>query len=92
MVFFIIPFVYSEEQKSAGYAIQAVPFTSVHVQDGFWTPRLETNSRVTIPYCFKKCEDTGRINNFAKAAGKMRLEGKEYVVQDGDIMLFRFNA
>ena len=28
----------------------------------------------------------------AKAAGKMRLEGKEYVVQDGDIMMFRFNA
>jgi ribosome-binding ATPase len=27
----------------------------------------------------------------AKDAGKMRLEGKEYVVQDGDIMLFRFN-
>jgi ribosome-binding ATPase len=28
----------------------------------------------------------------AKDAGKMRLEGKEYVVQDGDIMLFRFNT
>jgi hypothetical protein len=28
----------------------------------------------------------------AKAAGKMRLEGKEYVVQDGDVMMFRFNA
>ena len=28
----------------------------------------------------------------AKEAGKMRLEGKEYVVQDGDIMLFRFNV
>jgi ribosome-binding ATPase len=26
----------------------------------------------------------------AKQAGKMRLEGKEYVVQDGDVMLFRF--
>jgi len=26
----------------------------------------------------------------AKEAGKMRLEGKEYVVLDGDIMLFRF--
>ncbi|MFZ1105569.1 MAG: redox-regulated ATPase YchF [Hyphomicrobiaceae bacterium] len=26
----------------------------------------------------------------AKAAGKMRLEGKEYVVRDGDVMLFRF--
>ena len=28
----------------------------------------------------------------AKEAGKVRLEGKEYVVQDGDIMLFRFNV
>ena len=28
----------------------------------------------------------------AKDSGKMRLEGKEYTVQDGDIMLFRFNV
>lgn len=28
----------------------------------------------------------------AKDAGKMRLEGKEYIVNDGDIMLFRFNV
>ncbi len=28
----------------------------------------------------------------AKDAGKMRLEGKEYVVQDGDVMHFRFNV
>lgn len=27
----------------------------------------------------------------AKDAGKMRLEGKEYIVQDGDVMHFRFN-
>jgi GTP-binding protein YchF len=27
-----------------------------------------------------------------KDAGKMRLEGKEYVVKDGDILLFRFNV
>ena len=27
----------------------------------------------------------------AKEAGKMRLEGKEYVVKDGDVMHFRFN-
>ena len=26
----------------------------------------------------------------AKDAGKMRLEGKEYVVKDGDVMHFRF--
>ena len=28
----------------------------------------------------------------AKAAGKVRSEGKEYVVQDGDVLLFRFNV
>jgi GTP-binding protein YchF len=28
----------------------------------------------------------------AKAAGKMRSEGKEYEVQDGDVILFRFNV
>jgi GTP-binding protein YchF len=28
----------------------------------------------------------------AKEAGKMRQEGKDYLVQDGDIMLFRFNV
>jgi len=28
----------------------------------------------------------------AKAAGKVRLEGKEYVVRDGDIITFRFNV
>ena len=28
----------------------------------------------------------------AKEAGKMRLEGKEYIVQDGDIIHFRFNV
>jgi GTP-binding protein YchF len=27
----------------------------------------------------------------AKEAGKMRLEGKEYLVKDGDILMFRFN-
>lgn len=28
----------------------------------------------------------------AKAAGEMRLEGKEYIVQDGDVIYFRFNV
>jgi ribosome-binding ATPase len=28
----------------------------------------------------------------ARDAGRMRLEGKEYVVADGDVMHFRFNA
>ncbi len=30
--------------------------------------------------------------NGAREAGKLRLEGKEYIVQDGDVMHFRFNV
>jgi GTP-binding protein YchF len=39
-------------------------------------------------------DDYVRLNgeNGAKDAGKMRSEGKEYVVKDGDVMHFRFNV
>ncbi len=37
--------------------------------DGYWRARIETNRVSTIPYCFRKCEDTGRIANFARAGG-----------------------
>lgn len=54
--------------------LTAVPFTDVTIADEFWAPRMETNRTVTIPYDFKKCEETGRVENFDVAAGKM--EGK----------------
>ena len=34
----------------------------------------------------------GRGELGAKEAGKMRIEGKTYVVKDGDVLLFRFNV
>ncbi|MBM4048174.1 MAG: glycoside hydrolase family 127 protein, partial [Planctomycetes bacterium] len=56
------------------YPIQPVPFTAVRVRDEFWQPRMETNRAVTVWYDLKKCEETGRIDNFAKAAGLMKGE------------------
>lgn len=40
------------------------------------------------------CEDlfTEKSEQKIKAAGKMRIEGKEYVVRDGDVMHFKFNV
>jgi ribosome-binding ATPase YchF (GTP1/OBG family) len=34
------------------------------------------------------------MGSFAKAreAGKVRMEGKDYVVRDGDVIFFRFNV
>lgn len=39
-------------------------------------------------------DDLTALGSFAKAreAGKLRVEGKEYVVQDGDVITFRFNV
>lgn len=39
-------------------------------------------------------EELMRLGSHAKAreAGKLRIEGKEYVVKDGDVMEFRFNV
>ena len=40
------------------------------------------------------CEDLFALGSeqAVKAAGKLRIEGKEYVVQDGDVLFFRFNV
>ncbi|HEX3618857.1 MAG TPA: redox-regulated ATPase YchF [Candidatus Udaeobacter sp.] len=39
-------------------------------------------------------DDLAALGSFAKAreGGKLRLEGKDYVVRDGDVILFRFNV
>lgn len=51
-----------------GYPIDPVPFTSVKVTDNFWGQRLKASREVTIPLAFSKCEETGRYENFIKAA------------------------
>jgi YD repeat-containing protein len=56
------------------YPVKPVPFTAVHVHDGFWAPRIETNRTVTIPFAFKKDEATGRVDNFIRAAKALRGE------------------
>ncbi len=56
------------KNKSQGYPIEPVPFTSVKVTDSFWGQRLKANREVTIPLAFSKCEETGRYQNFINAA------------------------
>lgn len=68
------------------YHITPVPFNKVHLTDQFWTERVETNKRVTIPIAFSHCESTGRIDNFKIAGGLM--EGKfksESPFDDSDV-------
>jgi uncharacterized protein len=60
---------------SHDYPVKPVPFTSVHLNDIFWAPRIETNRLVTIPFAFQQCERSGRMDNFIRAA--IALEGGE---------------
>ena len=56
-------------QTRSHYPISPISFTEVELNDTFWSKRLETNRSVTIPFAFKKCEEEGRIRNFARAGG-----------------------
>lgn len=81
-------------------------FTAGKVEVRAWTIRKNTKApqaAAVIHNDFEKgfikaevisYEDFINLGGEAKCkeAGKLRLEGKEYVVQDGDIMHFRFNV
>ncbi len=68
-------------ETAKDYPVKPVSFTDVKFTDNFWLPRLDTNRIVTIPYDFKKCEDTHRIDNFAIAGG----------LQKGSFVGIRYN-
>ena len=59
---------HAQKKQEGGYPITPVPFTSVKVNDAFWGQRLKASREVTIPLAFSKCEETGRYENFIKAA------------------------
>ena len=74
--------------SSAGlkdYPYQPVPFTTVRIESSFWSPRMETNRVTTVWYDFQKCEETGRIDNFAKAGKLMPGEFRGTPFDDSDV-------
>ena len=77
LIFTVFTIISCSKQKvylksdDADYPISGIPFYDVKVTDDFWLPKIETNRTVTIPASFKKCEETGRLENFLIAGGKM---------------------
>ncbi len=65
--------------------LSAVPFTAIEFQDGFLAARLETNRRRSLPHNLRMLRETGRIDNFLKAAGKMKGEYEGYYFNDSDV-------
>jgi len=56
-------------RETKDYALHPVDVAQVRIHDTFWLPRLETVRDITIPSLLRRCEETGRIDNFARAGG-----------------------
>jgi len=75
----------SRQETAQNGWLKTPSLQSVTVNDAFWKPFIERNRTVTIPYAFGKCEETGRIDNFAIAGGlkKGKHTGERY--NDSDV-------
>jgi len=73
------------EKPRPDYPASPVAFTDVRVKDGFWAPKMEVNRTVTVPFALRKNEETGRVDNFRKAAGLMKgsFQGRRF--NDSDV-------
>jgi DUF1680 family protein len=54
------------------YPIEQISISKVKIADQFWSAKIKTNNKITIPFILKKCEETGRIDNFLRAAGLLK--------------------
>ncbi|QDA58747.1 glycoside hydrolase family 127 protein [Hymenobacter jejuensis] len=75
----------SHAQTAADYPIRPVSFTQVKLADNFWLPRLKTNTDVTIPASFQRCEATNRVKNFEMAAARQGKFATTFPFDDTDI-------
>ena len=72
--------------RAQSYPYTPVPFTSVKVTDDFWGQRLKASREVTIPLALSKCEESGRYDNFVRAAHPSDSnEVKGFAFDDTDV-------
>ncbi len=65
--------------------LRPVPVNAVNLADSFWAPRWRLNRDVTIPTQYQLLEETGRIDNFRRAAGKVHKPFQGYYYNDSDV-------
>jgi len=75
---------YGADEKEC-QRLHGVGFTQVKIKDEFWAPRIETNRVNTVWHDIRKCEETGRISNFAKAAGLEEGKFQGICYDDSDV-------
>ena len=65
--------------------LRPLPLADVRLSDGFWEPRRRINREETLPSQYGHIEETGRLDNFRRAAGKIEAPFKGLYFNDSDV-------
>ncbi len=65
--------------------LRPVPLGAVTLEDAFWAPRRRVNREATLPSQFRHLEETDRLNNFRRAAGKLDAPFVGIYFNDSDV-------
>lgn len=74
-----------DTSKSPMARLKPTPIGAVRMTDEFWAPRLRQMREVTLPSQYELMEETGRIDNFRRASGKIKGEFKGIYFNDSDV-------
>ena len=79
------PRVVVDTTKSRHARLEPVPLADVRLSDTFWEPRRRLNSEKTLPSQYRYLEETGRLDNFRRASGKIGGEYQGIYFNDSDV-------
>ena len=74
-----------DTSRSLYARLRPVPLTAIRLTDTFWQSRREINRTKTLPAQYRQCEETGRLDNFRRAAGKKDGPFQGIFFNDSDV-------
>ena len=74
-----------DTSRSPHVRLHPVPLDAVDLADDFWEPRRRINREVTLPSQYRHLEDTGRLDNFRRASGKIGGGYQGIYFNDSDV-------
>ena len=74
-----------DSSKSRYSRLRPLPLSDVRLSDGFLEPRRRVNREVTLPSQYDHLEQTGRLDNFRRAAGKIDAPFRGVYFNDSDV-------
>ncbi len=74
-----------DTSKSRCAKLRSVSLSSVKLTDKFWAKRIDVLGEITLPLQYEIMEETGRINNFRIASGKIKGDFVGFFFNDSDV-------